>query len=132
MKNWILLLSFVFCLVSNAAVAPGSGSGRGNAASLQGVSISATAPTNTQVLTYNATRANWEPAAGGAGGGATYTANQYGLAVSDATNATFSVIAPSSSATASLISGGAAANPIWIEQGSKTIQNCSITIICRG
>lgn len=63
-KATLLIVSF-FCLVSNADVAPGPGAGRGNASLLQGVAVSATAPTSAQVLTYNATTAKWEPAAAG-------------------------------------------------------------------
>ena len=53
-------------LISIRAIVAGGGSGGdGNATSIQGVDVSATAPTNGQVLVYNATTDQWEPSGGG-------------------------------------------------------------------
>lgn len=49
---------------------------------------------------------------GTASGNTTYTANQYGVVLSGATNA-MSVLAPDASTAKALISGGASANPSW-------------------
>ncbi len=56
--------------------------------------------------------AHWDNCPGG-GSGATYTADQYGVMLSDATNATMSVLSPSASTALPLVSGGASANPSW-------------------
>ena len=57
---------------------------------------------------------------GGGSGGTTYTANQYGVAVSSATNATVTIIAPDASTTKVLKSGGASANPAWTAPATPT------------
>lgn len=48
-----------------AIVAGGGGGGSGDATSIQGVDVATTAPTNGQVLAYNATTDQWEPQGGG-------------------------------------------------------------------
>src|SRR3990167_3152321 len=53
-------------------------------------------------------------------GGTTYTADQYGVALSSATNATLTILAPDASTTKVLTSGGAAANPSWQAIGNAT------------
>ena len=53
-------------LISIRAIVAGSGGGGdGNATSIQSVAVSATAPTNGQVLVYNSTTDQWEPSGGG-------------------------------------------------------------------
>lgn len=53
-------------LISIRAIVAGSGGGgSGDATSLQGRSIATTAPTNGQVLAWNATTSEWEPQGGG-------------------------------------------------------------------
>jgi hypothetical protein len=53
-------------LISIRAIVAGSGGGgSGDATSLQGRSIATTAPTNGQVLAWNATTSKWEPQGGG-------------------------------------------------------------------
>jgi len=53
-------------LISIRAIVAGSGGGgSGDATSLQGRSIATTAPTNGQVLGWNATTSKWEPQGGG-------------------------------------------------------------------
>lgn len=62
-----ILLSLLFSSFSaHAALSPLFVS----ANQLQHRAVSATAPTNGQVLTWNTTNSDWEPAAGGGGGGA--------------------------------------------------------------
>lgn len=51
--------------------------------------------------------------AGAVVSGTTYTANQYGVALSSATNATLTILAPDASTAKFLKSGGASANPAW-------------------
>ena len=60
----------------------------------------------------------WSSMAGTSG--ATYTANQYGVVVSSANNATLTVVAPDASLTKILTSGGAAANPTWSAPASAS------------
>jgi hypothetical protein len=53
-------------LISIRAIVAGSGGGgSGDATSIQGVDVATTAPTNGQVLAYNATTDQWEPQGGG-------------------------------------------------------------------
>jgi hypothetical protein len=63
-------------LISIRAIVAGSGGGgSGDATSLQGRSIATTAPTNGQVLAWNATTSKWEPQ----GGGGSVTFNTEGI-----------------------------------------------------
>lgn len=56
---------------------------------------------------------NWANIATGTVG-TTYTANQYGVALSSATNATLTILAPNASTSLPLVSGGTSANPSWV------------------
>ena len=53
----------------------------------------------------------------------TYTANQYGVALSSATNATLTILAPDASTTKVLTSGGVSANPTWSVIPAGTVYN---------
>lgn len=63
---------------------------------------------------------------GTASGNTTYTPNQYGVVVSGSGNA-MSVIAPSSSTTKVLTSGGASANPSWQDVPSAPSQSYELS-----
>lgn len=56
--------------------ASGSGSVAASVVKIRGVSVSATAPTNNQVLTYNSTSTQWEPKANTGSGSLTATGSQ--------------------------------------------------------
>ncbi len=60
----------------------------------------------------------------GGSSGTTYSANQYGVALSSATNATLTILAPDSTTTKYLKSGGASANPSW---SAVDISTASVT-----
>ncbi len=66
---------------------------------------------NGDVLTLAAGIPSWAAPSGGSG--TTYTANQYGVALSSATNATLTILAPDASQAKYLKSGGSSANPAW-------------------
>lgn len=67
---------------------------------------------------------------GASGSGTTYTANQYGVALSSATNATLTILAPASTSTAVLLAQGASANPKWGEQLADSILRTGTNTSC--
>ncbi len=70
--------------------------------------------------------AHWATCPGA--GGTTYTANQYGVALSSAANSTLTILAPDASTSKVLKSGGASANPSWL---AYTDANTASTLVAR-
>ncbi len=122
MKCFNLILILFSSLAFGAGYPVGSGSGGGGMSNPMttggdiifggagGLPTRLTNGTAAQCLKSQGTTV--APQWGSCGSGFTYTANQYGVALSDATNADMVILAPASTGRV-LYSGGTGANPSW-------------------